>query len=111
MEEIFVKLSLSILSILLYTLLKALPYIQNNSFDIKYFLNHNYKKWIWSLITIIIVVIIISLEPATGELIKVFLGLDILDTPASFFTLGLGISNLVQDVSKSNKKQLEKHDG
>jgi hypothetical protein len=104
MEDIAIKLLLSLLGIIIYTLFKALPYIQTNTFNIIYFLKDNKYKWLWSCITIILIGLVITLEPETAGFLKTFLGLDITNSNAAFFTLGLGVSNLVKDVSKNKRK-------
>ena len=105
MENILIKIYLSLLGILIYTVLKALPYIQTNTFDIVYFLKDNKYKWLWSVILILLISLVITLEPETALLLKTFLGLDIANSNAAFFTLGLGVSNLVKDVSKGKRKK------
>ena len=104
MEDITPKILLSLLGILIYTVFKALPYIQTNTFDVIYFLRDNKYKWLWSCTVITLIGLVITLEPETANFLKTFLGLDITNSNASFFTLGLGVSNLVKDVSKNKRK-------
>jgi hypothetical protein len=107
---VLLNFGLGILGIWVYTLFKALPYIQNKTFNIGYFILDNKLKWGWSILMLGSLVIGLHFEPKIGDTLIIFLGLDITH-PGSFITLGLGLANLVKDINKSKEINKENNNG
>lgn len=99
MEALFFKLGIAILGIVFYTVFKSLDHL--TIWDWKVFVKENIKRWIWALTVIIIVSVLLHLLPETAEAIKTFTGIDVSTEPASFFTLGLGLSAMVRQATKT----------
>jgi hypothetical protein len=112
MEETIIaaglKLFIGVLTIALYALWKVRDKL--NDFNFKIFWNDNKMFWIWTLSVMFIILILITVEPTTGEAIKAILGLDVNESGGSFFTLGWGLSVLVNSQVKNPIGKTQKQD-
>lgn len=111
MTTILLNLFLGLLGIWLYTLLKSLVYIKNGTFTLSYFILDNKLKWAWSSTVLFTVIIALHFEPGINNIIINALGLDMKGHSASYFTLGLGLANLVKDINKTKQTKTNKTDG
>lgn len=98
--EILTNSGLGILGILLFTLFKSKDFILAREFNLVTFLGENFRRWIWSLLTIVTIAIVIYLEPSTKEIIKTVFSIDLTSSPSGFFLLGTGINVLLKKPSE-----------
>lgn len=97
------NISLGVLGIVLYTLIKARPYLQSKEIrtDWGKLFWENIYSWIWSVLIILTVSVILKLVPEANVLIgQLFGGMDLENSPLGFFALGLALSFGFKEGSK-----------
>lgn len=95
---------LGVLGIVLYTLIKARPYLQSKEIrtDWGKLLWENLSSWVWSILVIVTVTVILKLVPEANVMIgQLFGGMDLENSPLGFFALGMALSFGTKEVTKT----------
>jgi len=100
MIQILEQLGVGVLAILLYSVFKFRKFLKMpNQLKTKVFWESFWVEskftWIWSILLILLLSTIIKILPESAESIKTLTGLEIGKSLVSFFTVGIGISSLV----------------
>lgn len=96
---ILAQFGVGLLAILFYNVFKFHPLLKNPGLLTRKFWNDYWQKsrfiWIWSVLMLLLISVITNVLPGSPESISTLTGLAIGEKLVSFFTLGLGLSSLV----------------
>lgn len=94
--ELLQCILLGIMGIAFYSLWRAKDYMTADKWHTTVFINDNKGAWVWSCLVIIAFAITLYFEPKAGDLLKTFTGVDLINTPMGFISLGLVLCGLVK---------------
>lgn len=101
--QIGLKMILGLFGIMIFAGWKVREHLQN--FDMSVLVKENKAFWIWTFFMLTMVLLTVTLSPESSTAIKTMIGLDIDGEPASFLSLGWGLSMLANTFTK---KKLDK---
>lgn len=99
--DLVMNILIGSLGILFLTVFNAKEYIFKKDLQFSWTTHglQNYHRWLWALFMVSIIAVITRMEPETASGIKAFTGLDIAETRASFFSLGLALTAMIKKKS------------
>lgn len=100
MMEALASIGIGILGIVAFVAWNSRIKIISNTFSLKTLITQNWKRWTWSVVMLIIIVVLVTIEPKLSEAIKSFTGLDIAAEKGAFFSTGLALAGLVKGMVK-----------
>ena len=93
------QIGIGILAILIYNVFKFHKFLNKKELTTKVFWEAFWIEskftWIWTIIMIILISLVIYVLPESAESINTLTGLNVGTQLVSFFTVGLGLSSLV----------------
>ena len=99
MITIVQQIGVAFLGVLLYNLIKFIPYLKTTKISTKVFWGAVWLTskfiWLWTLLMIVVLALILYFLPEASEAIKTMTALDLSNNLVSFFTLGWALSGLV----------------
>lgn len=101
--QLILKMVLGLLGIMIFAGWKVREHLHH--FNLSILINQNKAFWIWTFFMVSMVLLIVTLSPESATAIKTMIGFDVADEPASFLSLGWGLSMLANTFTK---KKLDK---
>lgn len=93
------QLGIGILGILIYNVFKFQRFLKKKDLATKVFWEAFWSDskftWLWTFLMLLLLSVTIKVLPESSESIKTLTGLDIGTQLVSFFTLGIGLSSIV----------------
>lgn len=86
---------LGVLGIVLYTLIKARPYLFSKEVatDWNKLLRENIPSWIWAVMVLVVIAVILTYAPEANQVVgQLFGGMDLQNSPVGFLVLGIALS-------------------
>ena len=100
------QIGVGILAVLIYNVFKFQKLLNKKELATKVFWQSFWTgskfTWIWTLLMLVLISVVIYALPESAESINTLTGLNVGTQLVSFFTLGLGLSSLV-DTKKQDK--------
>lgn len=97
--EILIQLGVGLLGILIYNVFKFQKFLRSKEIRNAVFWQSYWQEmkfnWLWCSVMLLLLSITLKILPDSIDAIKTFTGLDIGTSIASFFSLGIGLSSVV----------------
>lgn len=96
--DTLLNIAIGLLGIIFLTVFNAKDYIFKKDLTFSWVTHgkENWSRWFWAFLMVSIIAVITRMEPETASGIKAFTGLDIEETRASFFSLGLALTAMIK---------------
>lgn len=77
------------------------------SFSFKILFERNVPFWVWSMLMLLLCSILLGVSPEGATAIKTVTGLDVINEPAAFIFMGIGLARIARDIQQTKKKKTE----
>ncbi|GGH24598.1 hypothetical protein FAZ19_16315 [Sphingobacterium alkalisoli] len=94
---------LGVLGIVLYTLIKARPYLQSSEIPTNWnkLLWENLPSWLWAILVLIVIAVILTYAPEANQVVgQLFGGMDLQNSPVGFLMMGIALSFGTKEIQK-----------
>lgn len=99
-----INFAMGILGILTFIVFVSKEQISDPNYTLKMHFQQNYKRWVWALSMLLLMVIVLHIEPTIAESINSVFGLNVIDKSGSYFLIGTTLSGYVKGMVKTIKK-------
>lgn len=99
LQTILLNLLLGVVGILFVTLLESKKFIFDSTtpkWNLSIFVSENWQKWIILGLFVLIAAVLASVNLEALKVFKLYLGIDLIDSPGGFFTFGIVLSTVLK---------------
>jgi hypothetical protein len=97
MNSLLLNFGMGILGLLTFVVFTSFDKIKDKNYGLTQHFNENYKRWIWALSMLILIIVTVHLEPAIAEFINNLIGLDLITKAGSYWATGVVLAKFVKN--------------